>query len=155
MRGSVDRQKPYKLYYDAEFVFDRPNVMYKHHSGDPEREARVRLRVESVKRSVPQDGVRNPVIVYMKPDGRFKLHPGKCRITAVRELGWTTIPALIIDKYDMYFDGGDPISPEEATKLFSDDQYVYFDQGVFSARLKKHKFQGEPEYPGEIVSYGD
>ncbi len=155
MRGSKDRQRPYKLYYDPEFVFDRPNVMYKPRSGEPDREARVRRRVDSIKLSLPKDGMRNPVVIYMKPDGRFKLHPGKCRITAAKELGWKTVPALIIDKYEQYKENGKPITPEEGELLFTDDQYVKYNKGVYVPTLKKHKFKGELAYPGEVVKYGD
>ena len=158
MRGSAHRQKPYKLYYDPEFVFDRPNVMLKPRSGDPPREARVRRRVDSIKESLPKDGMRNPVVIYMKPDGRFKLHPGKCRITAARELGWTTVPALIIDKYEQYppkNEAGKPITPEEGEKLFSDDQHVKWNAGVYVPTLKNHKFKGEADYEFETVMYAD
>ncbi len=145
----------YSLYYDPEFLLERDNITYKHNSGDPAREARVRLRVDSIKASLPTDGMRNPVIIYMERDGTFKLHPGKCRVTAALELGWKTVPALIIDKHSQYpsHEPGTYITPSDAGALFSDDQYVKYTDDLFGARLCNHKFKGEADYPGEVVQH--
>ncbi len=149
---NVATHRPYKLFYDLKFDFNKPNVMLKEDSGDPAREQRVQYRVDSVKASIEKNGLTNPIIVYMKPDGRYKVHPGMCRVNAVKALGWDFIPALIIDKHGQYPKWGDMgvlISPEDAVALFSDDYHVVWDDGKFWPKLLTPKFKGEPWYPDE------
>jgi hypothetical protein len=147
--AGIKKGFPYKLYYDEDFDCDQPQVKFKPASGDPEREARVRLRVDQVKISLERDGQTNPVVVYIKKSNQnWKLHPGKCRVTALRELGMP-VKAIIIDKCDDYCGDLPEISPTEASALFSDDIEVVWNKHKFCPRLRKPKFEGEPMYPGE------
>ena len=154
MSKSERYAKPYLLYYDTDFVFDRSGVLFKHDSQDEYRAARVTLRVDEIEKSLRKCGAMwNPIIIYMKSDGRFKVHPGKCRVRAARRMGWTTVPAVIIDKYNQYpqSEGGVEVAPADAVNLFTGDQYVHWHEGVFVARIRLHKFQGEKTHAHEDV----
>ena len=140
---------PYKLYYDKEFVFDQPHVSYKPEpENDASRLARTAWRAAEVKKSLVKDGMRNPCVVYIsKGTGIWKLHPGKCRVTAARELGWVTVPALIVDKTLSYAGPGEQLWEDEAEDLFSDDMHVVWDEHKFCPRLSESTFSGEVKHP--------
>lgn len=141
---------PYKLYYDPEFDFDKPGVQYKHESGYPEREARVQFRVDQITKTLREgEAIRNPALVYItKSDPSiWKLHPGKCRVKACRAMGWTTIPAVIVDKTGTYDGPGTEITTAEAEALYSDDIVCRYDDNYFNIRIGCYKFKGEELHP--------
>jgi hypothetical protein len=148
---SIKTGFPYKLYYDEEFNFDGPKVHCRPFSEVSDRMARVRARIDQVKISLDKDGQRNPVVVYIRKNREdcWKLHPGKGRVTAARELGWKTVRALIIDKSGTYDGPGKRITPQRASELFSDDITCVWDADKFCPRLTSGKFSGEPNYSFE------
>ena len=147
---SVKPGFPYKLYYDPLFKFDQPGVQYKHDSGHPEREARVQWRVDQIRKTLEEgEPIRNPVIVYIRKadPSIWKLHPGKCRVRAVRDMGGNVIPAIIVDKTNTYKGQGWEVSQEEATEMFVDDIAVICKEDLFTTRIGKYHFKGEVLHP--------
>ena len=141
---------PYKLYYDTAFDIDKPGLQYKHDSGYPEREARVQWRVDQITKTLQEgEPIRNPVLVYIRKSDPtiWKLHPGKCRVKACRAMGWTTVPALIVDKTGTYDGPGKLVSVPEAQALYSDDIITQVNSDRFQIRIGKYKFKGEVLHP--------
>jgi ParB/RepB/Spo0J family partition protein len=52
--------------------------------------------IESLMRSMSDEGLKVPVTVLARPDGDHFLRAGFRRVTAARRLGWTLIPAIVM-----------------------------------------------------------
>lgn len=52
--------------------------------------------ITSLTAHIQKFGLRYPIGVHIRSD-RTEVRPGKCRVTAARTLGYTTIPAIVID----------------------------------------------------------
>ena len=147
---TVKQGFPYKLYFDPEFDIDKPGLQYKHDSGYPEREARVQWRVDQITKTLKEgEQIRNPALVYIRKTDPtiWKLHPGKCRVRACRAMGWTTIPAIIVDKTGTYDGPGVELTAADAKAKYSDDIAVIVKPDVFITRIGKYKFKGEELHP--------
>ncbi len=147
---SVKHGFPYLLYYDPEFEFDQPHVDYKPESQNPERTERVQWIVDQITKTLKEgEPIRNPVLVYIRKsvENVWKLHPGKCRVRASRAMGWTTVPAIIVDKTNTYDGPGKLISVKEAEALYVDDAQIIATPEVFNQRRKGWHFKGEEIHP--------
>ena len=51
--------------------------------------------IETLKDIIVKNGFDDPLGVYQKDDGRYEIYSGHRRFLAVKELGWTTVPAVI------------------------------------------------------------
>ena len=96
-------------------------------------------KIEQVRRSVEQIGLRSPIEVRAKPGGGWLLVAGAHRLAAARALGWTEIEALI-------FEGDD-----DAARLAEIDENLMrnelspFDQAVFLAERAEIYRRMHPE----------
>ena len=140
----------YKLYYDPAFDFDQSHVLSAHKKNPVHGSAReTRMVIEQVKMSMNRTYQKDPIMVYVQTHTlhgvrHWKVHPGKCRVTAARELGWNTVRALIVDKGGHYNGPGREITPVEAYALFQQGTTFvcrpdYFDTGT----SKPFHYQGQ------------
>lgn len=51
----------------------------------------------NLKQSIKQNGLLQPIVVYLKNDGRYSLKYGNTRLRACKELGWTEIPVYVAE----------------------------------------------------------
>jgi len=149
----------YDLYYDPEYDFDQPGVIT-----DPRevlfvsesKRAYMRRRIDKIVKSIKRDGIRNPAYVEIRPKGTI-LHPGQTRCRALRRLGITTMPALIVDLVGDYDGPGFPISPCKAEHLFVDDlKLTIKEDGHLRLATVHPLFKGEEQDAAmEITHSGD
>lgn len=55
-------------------------------------------KVKQLERSIADQGLRHPIHVYKLPNGKFGLAAGQHRLRAFKNLGFQTIPAVIIKR---------------------------------------------------------
>ena len=108
----------YELYYDPEFEFDAPGIETDTKFVSHSKKEYMLRRVPKIAKSITAHGMTNPLYVEIRSKGTV-VHPGQTRCRALRLLGQTTAPALIVDLEGDY--DGTSISPCEAMKLFKDD----------------------------------
>jgi hypothetical protein len=91
--------------------------------------------VESVRASIEQEGLRNPLLVTLR-GGRLVVHPGKCRAKACISLGMTRVPAVIYapERRHKAPDGAQEITVDEARALFSGDCVVEASDRFFAVK---------------------
>lgn len=79
--------------------------------------------------------LRNPLFVTVYGD-RYVVHPGKCRVKALKSLGITCAPALIYtpDKQNGQGAYGTPISPGDAARLFDGEMRCEYDARFFAVK---------------------
>ena len=58
------------------------------------------VALEELKASIRKVGLIHPVLITKQPDGKFKLIVGQRRYAAFKQLGYTTIPAILINNVD-------------------------------------------------------
>ncbi len=147
---------PYLMYYDGAFVFDAPGVDNgKNNYAACRNKGKLKYmmrRDKNIATSIQRDGLRQPAWVEVTADGT-RLHPGQSRCRALRMLGMTTIPAIIVaHSGGVYTGDGDPIEADYAVLLFSDDLRLYVDaDGTMRHRCVKAYFEGEPVDPNVRV----
>lgn len=103
----------YTAWYDPEFPIDVADAT--HSAVDIKL---LEFLVELTE-DIRQNGLRNPVQVVCKHT-QWTVHPGKCRVAACKQLGWTTIPAIVVN-YDLPGFQADKIPPH-CTALGSQSQ---------------------------------
>lgn len=80
--------------------------------------------------SIEREGVRNPIVVFALSEGCF-ISFGGSRVTAAREAGLTSIPAIVND-YCGRFDGNPEVTRENWHTFFTDvPQYIEFSEYGF------------------------
>lgn len=93
------RQLSFTAWYDSDFPMEGEylgqNVMREH---CPPLTKRVLEEIEALSCNIRSKGLLNPVIVTQKA-GMWHLHPGKCRVAALKMLGIDKIPAICVS-YD-------------------------------------------------------
>ncbi len=57
-------------------------------------------KIEALKKSIEQDGLLQPIVVRPMQDGRYQLIAGECRYRALKELGHTTVPSVVLEADD-------------------------------------------------------
>jgi len=62
------------------------------HGEPPSADAR---DIEQLAASIQAQGLLQPIVVVLRPDGDYDVVAGHLRLAACRKLGWTTIPALV------------------------------------------------------------
>ncbi len=132
-QGKNPRNWPtrYKLYYDE--YFDYSTVTHKH----VERCRRLNGYIEYLRLSILSEGLHNPVQVHWRTE-RPHIHPGKSRVAALKLLGRTTVPAIIVTKEGLYkpTKGVIEISPEDAQSYLSDDCVAEYDHRNFNIKKR-------------------
>lgn len=83
----------YTAWYDPEFPIDDAD------SSHAAIDGRLLAYIDELTEDIRENGLRNPVQVVVKHTKRT-VHPGKCRVAALRRLGWTTVPAIVVN-YDL------------------------------------------------------
>ena len=131
----------YDLYYDPEFEFDAPGIDTDTKFKTSTKRGYMERRIPKLVSSIKAVGLTNPLYVEIRPKGTV-VHPGQTRCRALRVLGRTTAPALIVDLIGDH--QGQPIPPCEATKLFKDDLKLTISE---SGRLKMSTIS--PLFDGE------
>jgi hypothetical protein len=58
--------------------------------------------LDKLEGNIRSNGLENPVLVTWR-NQHFNLHPGKCRVWALRNLGINTVPAIVV-----WYDGNKP-----------------------------------------------
>lgn len=58
-------------------------------------DTRIMAYVQELQRSIQDNGLQNPVLVTGK-EGKWHLHPGKCRVLALTGLGIDHVPAVVV-----------------------------------------------------------
>jgi ParB family chromosome partitioning protein len=53
--------------------------------------------IEDLAKSIEKQGLLNPIMVFQRPDGRYALIAGQRRLLACKQLGWSTISAIVRD----------------------------------------------------------
>ena len=84
----------YTSWYDPQFPLEQAD--YSHAQDDDPSLIPV---IDDLVEDISQNGLRNPVLVTCK-NTKWIIHPGKCRSRACARLGWTHIPAIIVN-YDL------------------------------------------------------
>ena len=157
----IPAKEKYKLWYYERFHFDGPDIetnptgRIDHipaHKAD--KLAFVTQREKEVLKSVREHGIRNPVLVVVCSNGPMQLHPGQTRCRALRKLGRTTVPALVVD-FTGKFNLGVELTPVMAEALFIDDMKLTIDEDGFYLRAIREVFDGEKPYPAREVSYAN
>jgi len=133
-QGKNPRNWPlrYKLYYDPEFEY--ATVTYAH----VESCRRLSGYIDYLALSISSKGLRNPVQVHWCSD-RPHIHPGKSRVAALKQLGRTTVPAIIVAKGGHYKPSKTAIEiqPESVQDTYlSGDCVAEYDHRNFN--IKKH-----------------
>lgn len=113
-------QRRYTAWFHPEFEIKSAD--YSHSDYDE----RLRHYVEQLKEDISKHGMHNPLLVTRK-NGKWIIHPGKCRAKALLQLGYTHAPAVVVD-YDAVY-GSDRIPAggtfldnlEDTQALFSGD----------------------------------
>lgn len=78
---------------------------------------------EALTKSVAEEGVRNPILVWCLPEGLF-LTFGGSRVRAAMQAGLQEIPAIIND-YTGYYEAADTVTPENVEGFFTDPPRDY------------------------------
>jgi len=60
------------------------------------RKKKVKEGLEELKKSIKREGLLQPIVVFPKDD-MYELVIGQRRLSAVKELGWKEIPALVVE----------------------------------------------------------
>lgn len=108
----------YTAWYDPQFEID--SAYYEHaEPNDP----KIRRLVEELAEDIYHVGLRNPLQVVIK-EGKTTIHPGKCRAKALKALGRTHAPAIVIN-YDVILQ--EDAIPKNCTMITSREQI----QGYF------------------------
>lgn len=91
-RRKKDPAKRWKLYFapDLPLVEDSVKLLTPREIESRESE------IAALAASIEETGLQNPVAAT-RSGLRLSVHPGKARVEAVRRLGWTCIPAIVID----------------------------------------------------------
>lgn len=81
--------------------------------------------IDALEADIAQNGLRNPVFGRIR-GSQAEIHPGKCRVAALRRLGWDFVPAILVWDARTAASGpfGIPISAEDAASLLDDDFVV-------------------------------
>ncbi len=53
--------------------------------------------IEDLAKSIEKQGLLSPITVFQRPDGRYALVAGQRRLLACKQLGWSTISAIVRD----------------------------------------------------------
>jgi hypothetical protein len=112
----------------------------------PKRE-QLRGYYDELKSSVDRHGILTPVLIWRSPDSKFYLRYGASRVHVARELGLTSIPAVICD-YAADSDQGARKAlrtPLEVLMAFGPPAQVGWLE-VSHERIDAHHL--EPKYPG-------
>ena len=131
MQAGSELAKPkrqYRLFYDPEFEFDAKGVFTYPERGSHPGKSRYELihgHVEKLVQSILSVGVLHPVVVtyYIPPKyhkNRIVVHPGQSRCKALRILGETTVPAIIVDHTD--YVKGTEITLQEANDMLGSEK---------------------------------
>lgn len=83
----------YTAWYDPAFEICRADATHSH------VDLKLLGYINELVADIDQHGLRNPVLATCKNE-KWIIHPGKCRVAAVRRLGWDTIPAIVVN-YDL------------------------------------------------------
>ena len=83
----------YTAWYDPEFPLEAAEG--KHAAVD----SRLEAFIDELTEDIRQNGLKNPVVVTVK-NQRWTFHPGKCRVKALKRLGYTSVPAIVVN-YDL------------------------------------------------------
>ncbi len=57
-------------------------------------------KIEALKQSIKKDGLLQPIVVRAMQDGRYEIIAGECRYRALKELGETSVPSIVVDADD-------------------------------------------------------
>jgi hypothetical protein len=140
---------PYRLFFDPKFEFDAPNVDTGEFCIDdvsnPTLKGYMTRRQDQIVESIKSHGLTNPAFVVLSQTG-YRLHPGQNRCRALRRLGRTTTPALIVDTTNSY--EGSPLTFEKAAGHFTDDLELRITKsGYLRLSTIKGLFAGEIQDP--------
>lgn len=104
--------------------------------------------MEALCDSISAEGVRNPVIVYAAAEGDY-LSFGGSRLTAARQVGFTSIPALVNDYCGRYEDCPE-VTEANVSGFFTDiPKYLEFTPtGVDSHYFMERNRRGETDPAG-------
>ncbi len=137
----------YELYFDPAYEFDADGAAKTDPREldfvSPGKQEYMRRRIDRIAKSIKERGLCNPGYIEIRPAGAI-LHPGQTRCRALRRLGITTMPCLIVDLVGDYDGPGEPIAPCEAMKLFTDDlKLTIKDNGHLRLACHYPLFDGE------------
>lgn len=127
-------QPLYKLFFNPYFDFTAKNVRAEHATTLVEDKG-IATEVRSLVKSIAEHGLRNPLFVTVY-DSFMTVHPGKCRVKALKLLGHDTAPALLyvpsgVSRIPL---GATPIEPDAATLLFGTDVRCEYDERWFAVK---------------------
>ena len=114
-------QRRYTAWYNPSFFID--DAYYEHASEDD----RIRAYIEHIRKSIAADGLQNPLLVTRKAGTGWIIHPGKCRAKALKQLGYDTAPAIVVDYMNPHL-GANEV-PEGCIYLYSPEQVANYLSG--------------------------
>lgn len=123
----------YRLFWEPDFYFARPAVRAEH----AERSITLQNIVRRLAQDIERKGMRNPLFVTVYDDF-FAVHPGKCRVKALKMLGFDTAPALLyVPSGVTRIPSGTPISPADAAGRLKDDLVAEYDERFFAVKRSR------------------
>ena len=129
----------YQLYYDPEY--DYSAARYKHVGPFKNHRTGVLTTlgqyVDYLRLNIVSEGLHNPVQVTYQC-GSIHLHPGKSRVAALKQLGRSTVPAIIVDYSKDYRGKAKPLALEDVDILLSDDCVAEYDHRFFNIKKRPH-----------------
>ena len=90
------KDRRYTAWYDPEYQL---SDAYAEHA---QIDKKLLKYIEEIRNSIHAQGMQNPLQVTIK-NGKATIHPGKCRAAALKALGRTHAPALVVN-YDRVVD---------------------------------------------------
>ena len=129
-------QRRYSAHYDPRYKI--ADAYHAHAAVD----AKLRRFIEDLKIDIFSHGMKNPLLVTIK-DGKATIHPGKCRAAALKGLGRSYAPALVVNFDDPK--GDREIAPqcvpitskEQAQSYFSEDCLVEMSHRGLTVKKKR------------------
>ncbi len=88
-------------------------------------------RLEELKRSLLENGILNPLIIWCRVDGRYQILAGHNRRTAAKLLGWQRVPCTVL--YDL--------EENEAEAIMLEDNLQQREELLPSERAKAYQMQ--------------
>jgi hypothetical protein len=129
----------YTAWYDPDFDIEGADYS---HQEDPNK---LEMFIRDLTADIDQNGMRNPVQVVIK-QGKAHFHPGKCRVKAMKRLGHTRIPAVVVN-YDWPGFLWQRIppgctalgKPSQVQKYFDNDTVVQMDHRFLQIKKKQRE----------------
>lgn len=129
-------QRRYTAWFDPEFEIDSADYSHADYNSKLERQ------VEALSADIAKYGLINPLLVTRK-NGKKIIHPGKCRAKALKLLGISHAPAVVVD-YDRVVES-DAIpagckfldSVEQTSELFRGDCRVEMSHRVLTVKKSR------------------